>query len=197
MWLDFDVRENIIMLLWIMDSYFSQKQWFEVKNVLKTDLFQLLSSPDVNWWTVDYCDVFIRLSFWRHPFTAEHPLLRHWCNATFLQIWWNVLDDLRVSKCTFSGWTIPLRLYSSLFHSSFLWCLCSSRQGGSAHGHAVTHLSASRLQQRHPSVFTSLPVRCSQSRGGLAGRWWKRGELCGSLWQFEFVLFHLYLFVYI
>ncbi len=41
------------------------------------DLFQLLSSPDDNWWTVDYCDVFIRLSFWRHPFTAEHPLLRH------------------------------------------------------------------------------------------------------------------------
>ncbi len=27
---------------------------------------------DVNW--VDYCDVFIRLSFWRHPFTPEHPL---------------------------------------------------------------------------------------------------------------------------
>ncbi len=24
------------------------------------------------------------LSFWRHPFTTEHPLLRHWCNA----IWW-------------------------------------------------------------------------------------------------------------
>ncbi len=44
------------------------------------------SSPDVNWWTVDYCDVFIRLSFWRHPFTAEHPLLRHRCSATFLQI---------------------------------------------------------------------------------------------------------------
>ncbi len=25
------------------------------------------------------------LSFWRHPFTAEHPLLRHWCRDTFLQ----------------------------------------------------------------------------------------------------------------
>ncbi len=37
---------------------------------------------------VDYCDVFIRLSFWRHPFTAEHTLLRHWCRDTFLQIWW-------------------------------------------------------------------------------------------------------------
>ncbi len=26
------------------------------------------------------------LSFWRHPFTAEDPLLRKWYNATFLQI---------------------------------------------------------------------------------------------------------------
>ncbi len=72
-----------------------------VKNVLMLDLFYLLSSPDVNWWTVDYCDVFIRLSFWRHPFTAEHPLLRHWCSDTFLQIWWRnkliyVSDGLRV-----------------------------------------------------------------------------------------------------
>ncbi len=34
-----------------------------VKNDLMLDLFELLSSPDVNCWTVDYCDVFIRLSF--------------------------------------------------------------------------------------------------------------------------------------
>ncbi len=38
---------------------------------------QLLSSPDDNWWTVDYCDVFIRLSFWRHPFTSITETLRH------------------------------------------------------------------------------------------------------------------------
>ncbi len=25
-------------------------------------------------------------SFWRHPFTAQHPLVSKWCNATFLQI---------------------------------------------------------------------------------------------------------------
>ncbi len=25
----------------------------------------------MDWSGVDYCDVFIRLSFWRHPFTAE------------------------------------------------------------------------------------------------------------------------------
>ncbi len=46
------------------------------------------------------------LSFCRHPFTAEHSLLRHWCRDTFLQIWWRnklilILDGLRVStfKC--------------------------------------------------------------------------------------------------
>ncbi len=53
----------------------------------------------MDWSGVDYCDVFIRLSFWRHPFTAEHPLLRHWCRDTFLQIWWRnklilILDGL-------------------------------------------------------------------------------------------------------
>ncbi len=26
------------------------------------------------------------LSFWRHPFTAEHPLMSKWWNATFLQM---------------------------------------------------------------------------------------------------------------
>ncbi len=60
MWLDFDVRDNrrwtSPLERWITDSCFSQKQQVEVKSVL-----MLLSSPDVNWWTVDYCDVFITL----------------------------------------------------------------------------------------------------------------------------------------
>ncbi len=52
---------------------------------------QLLASPDVNWWTGDYCDVFISCfdSFWRHPFNAEHPLLRHWYISTNLLPWRN------------------------------------------------------------------------------------------------------------
>ncbi len=50
-----------------------------------------------------------RLSFWRHPFTAEHPLLSKWCNDTFLQIWWrnkriHVLDDLRVRTFSAHFW---------------------------------------------------------------------------------------------
>ncbi len=48
------------------------------------------------------------LSSWRHPFTAEDPLLSKWCNATFLQICFDeetnkliyILDGLRTS--TFS-----------------------------------------------------------------------------------------------
>ncbi len=72
MWLDFDVRDNRRwtfsleeVLLWIMDLYFVQKCQFDVKNFLMMDLFQLLSSQDVNGWLewcgllVDYCDVFI------------------------------------------------------------------------------------------------------------------------------------------
>ncbi len=54
----------------------------------------------MDWSGVDYCDVLIRLSFWRHPFTAEHPLRRHWCSAT---LFWlrnkliYILYDLKVS----------------------------------------------------------------------------------------------------
>ncbi len=36
------------------------------------------------------CGCFYQLfgqSFWRHPFTAEDPLVSKWWNATFLQIW--------------------------------------------------------------------------------------------------------------
>ncbi len=54
----------------IMDSHFSQKQQFTLKNALMIDLFltntQLFTPQDINWWTdgLDWsgvaCDVFIR-----------------------------------------------------------------------------------------------------------------------------------------
>ncbi len=91
-----------------MDSCFSWNQRFEVKNILMVYLFltnmQLLLSPDVNWWTgvvwitcgllLCFYQLF-GLSFWRHPFTAEHPLLRHWCNATFS----GLVSDFVFSRC--------------------------------------------------------------------------------------------------
>ncbi len=100
------------------DSNLSHTQQFEVKNILMMYCFlqtQLLASQFINWWTgvvwitcgLLWCFYqLFGLSFWRHPFTAEDPLLRQWCNATFLQIWWRnkliyISDGLKVS--TFSA----------------------------------------------------------------------------------------------
>ncbi len=83
-----------------------------LKNVLMLALFELLSSQDVNWWTgvvwitcgLLWCFYqLLGLSFWRHPFTAEHPLLRQWCNDTFLQIWWR--NNLSSTSRMAWGWT--------------------------------------------------------------------------------------------
>ncbi len=79
MLMDYDVRDNTRWtfsleeaLLWIMDSYFSQKQWFKVKNILMMELFLtntqtrsfclLKTLTDGLEWCgllVDYYDVFI------------------------------------------------------------------------------------------------------------------------------------------
>ncbi len=58
---------------------------------------------------VDYCGFYqlFGLSFWRHPFTAEDPLVSKWWNAKFLKISSDeekniyILDGLRVG--TFSA----------------------------------------------------------------------------------------------
>ncbi len=100
------------------------------------DLFQLLSSPDVNWWTgvvwitcgLLWCFYqLFGLSFWRHPFTAEHPLLRQWCRDTFLQTWWRnklilILDDLRVNTFSANSY-FSLKLWSPRVHILFP-CIC-------------------------------------------------------------------------
>ncbi len=59
------------------------------------------------------------LSFWRHPFTAEDPLVSEWCNAKFLQICshketnastsWTAWGWVNCQQIFIFGWTIPLR----------------------------------------------------------------------------------------
>ncbi len=99
-----------------LNKFWSERQWkmdfFTGGSVIMNNgLMQLLTSQDINWWTgvvwitcgLLWCVYqLFGLSFWRHPFTAEHPLLSKWCTATFLQIWWrnkliDILDGLRVS----------------------------------------------------------------------------------------------------
>ncbi len=72
--------------------------------VLQTRSFCLLKmlTDGLEWCGLLWCFYqLFGLSFWRHPFTAEDLLVRQWCNATFLQIWWRnkllyIADDLRV-----------------------------------------------------------------------------------------------------
>ncbi len=48
-----------------------------------------MNGLDWCWLLVDQTCGFYQLfglSFWRHPFTADDPLVRKWCNARFLQI---------------------------------------------------------------------------------------------------------------
>ncbi len=61
MLVDFDVRDNR-RWTFLLEKALLWTHILVIKNVLMLDLFlrntQLLSSPDVNWWTgVDYCDV--------------------------------------------------------------------------------------------------------------------------------------------
>ncbi len=66
---------------------------------------QLLASQEINWWTgevwiiVMFYQLF-GLSFWRHPFTAEHPMVSKWCKATFQQIW-SYIETTHLSKLLF------------------------------------------------------------------------------------------------
>ncbi len=70
----------------------------------------LFTSQDINcqtgvlWITCGLLWCFYQLfglSFWRHPFTAEDPLMSKWCNAKLkLKNSSTFLDGLRVSKCS-------------------------------------------------------------------------------------------------
>ncbi len=79
---------------WRNDPYFCQKYL--------DGFVSALSSPDVNWWTgvvwitcgLLWCFYqMFGLSFWRHPFTAEHPLL-HFSKSD------KETNSVNVSKCS-------------------------------------------------------------------------------------------------
>ncbi len=76
-------------ILWIVDLYFSQKHWSEVKIHFKMHLFltnmQIFISQDVNWFTgLWYFYQLFGLLFWWHPFTAEDPFESKQCSDKYL-----------------------------------------------------------------------------------------------------------------
>ncbi len=105
--------------------------WSQERHHTNTQFF---SSQDVNWWTgvmwiLSWCFYqLFWLSFWRHPFTAEHPFLSKWCNATFLQIWWRnklilIFNGLRVSQCS-----AHLYFWVNIYHKCTLYLFKSLKQ---------------------------------------------------------------------
>ncbi len=109
-----------------------------VINVLMLDLFQLLSSPDDNWWTGVVWIIVMFLSDSHSDGTHSHPLLRHWYRDTFLQTWWRnklilISDDLRMStfSSNFRFWMTYfnkihpfLSIYSHRYSRSLLSWIC-------------------------------------------------------------------------
>ncbi len=82
-------------ILRIVDLYFSWKQRFDIKIIsfvcfLETNPSFSLDKMLIDGW--ESCRLLwcfyqlFGISFWRHPFTAEHPLVSKWWKATFLQI---------------------------------------------------------------------------------------------------------------
>ncbi len=91
---------------------------------LQTCNFWLLKTltDGLEWFGLLWCFYqLFGLSFWRHPFTAEDPLVNKWRNATFLQIWWRI-------KLIYIFNGLRVRTFSAHFHVnySFNYCQCSS-----------------------------------------------------------------------
>ncbi len=86
-------------------SYYELWIHIWVKNILMLYLFQLLSSPDVNWWTGVLWIIMmslIRLSFWRHPFTwikSQYDLKHSSLSLAALYSYWMRTSDLCGSVC--------------------------------------------------------------------------------------------------
>ncbi len=96
--------------------------WFEVKHVLIlnllqtcTFLFHMMYELESSGLLSCFYQLF-GISFWRHPFTAEDPLMSKWCNAKFLKLFCD--EETNLSTCWMTwvhfqhififGWTIPL-----------------------------------------------------------------------------------------
>ncbi len=79
MWVDSDVTyslEEALLYLKYLNGGFG---------FYKHTAFHFTRCCLMNWSGLLWCFYYqlFGLSFWRHPFTAEHPLLSKWCNATF------------------------------------------------------------------------------------------------------------------
>ncbi len=99
--------------------------WSDRLSIMLFSNCQLMdrSGVDYLWIIVMFYQLF-GLSFWRHPFTAEDPLVSKWFNATFLLICSHEETNSSTSRMvrrwihfqqiSILGWTIPL-IWTNMF----------------------------------------------------------------------------------
>ncbi len=85
-------------ILWIEDSYFSRKQWFEFTDILMVDLFlintHLFTSEDINWWIgVVWTTCGVLWFFYYSHSDGTHSLQKicWWANDVMLNVFKSVL----------------------------------------------------------------------------------------------------------
>ncbi len=111
-------------------THFGEKQWFK-QNSLTMDLFlsntQLFTSQDVNlctgavWITCGLLWCFYQLfgiSFWRHPFTAEDPLLINAFFSIFVFLCELIRKCILLEHMLTRHVTLPVVLWLSRLHRS-------------------------------------------------------------------------------
>ncbi len=149
----------------IMDSYFDQKRRFKVKNVIKWWICFLqtcsFSLQDIHCWTGVVwitCGLLwcfyeqFGLSFWRHPFTAEDPLVSKWCNAKFLQICSDEETNLSTSWMAWGEYTFSVfRIIHVIFH-------LSTKKWNKLPKNSLKALAVYSTSLTQPSYFTIIKI---------------------------------------
>ncbi len=146
---------------------------------------QLFTSQGINWWigvvwitceSLWYFYQLFGLSFWRHPFTAEDPLMSKWRNATFLQICSDketnsVLDcteDIFLANLNF-GVNYSFKCYISFISkfTTFMCMLCMNN-----------YIFKGDQAVMPDEIFLNMKCeRLPTMKGSFVGRWMKSRQL--------------------
>ncbi len=151
---------------------------------------------------LECCDVFIRLSFWRHPFTAEHPLTHSDGTHSLQSIHW------------LSFWRHPFTAEHplALILTAPIHCRASIdsfwRHPFTAE-HPLTHCDGTHSLQgihwlsfwRHPftaehplALILTAPIHCRASIDTFPQTWW-RNEFILILDEHIFCTIYIYVFI--
>ncbi len=115
------LQSKTLVLLGARKTKLVLKFWMDciAKKARKETTPILTESSSLNLCIIVMFNQLFGLSFWRHPFTAEHPLVSKWWNADFLQInkLISTLDGLSKFSAYFNFWVNYSLMY---FKISFL-----------------------------------------------------------------------------